>query len=301
MTDVGELKVTIKADAAQLEREMQKANGVVKQATGQMGGAFKDLKSQIASLVPALSLVAFAEFGKSAFEAADHINDLAQRTGFLGSTLSALNIPLKQGGSNLDEFAASINRMNAMIGEAAKGTNQEAVKAFDALGLSVRRLQQLSPEQQFYEIAAALAAQDTQAKMTERGMNIFGRSFATLIPLIKDSKGNVAAFADEAKRLGNALTDEELKRIDELGDRWTAALEKMKMRLLDVVPLLEKLASVPDYVQAAFVDIPYQAGQIIGSKISGKPVPAEAEGGPPQGRHPEHQRRSVPDGFRPRQ
>ena len=273
MTDVGEIVVRIKADVAQLEREMKRANAVVQQNAAGMSSSLTALQGQFAGLSAAVGVAAVVAFGKQAFAAADHVNDLAQRTGFLGSTLSALDTPLKQGGSNLDEFAASINRMNAMVGEAAKGTNQDAVKAFDSLGLSVKKLQALSPEQQFYQIAAALGRVGSQAELTEKGMNIFGRSFATLIPIIKDSKGDVAALADEAKRLGHALTDDDLKRIDELGDRWTAALEKMRRRILDVVPLLEKLAAVPDYVQAAFVDIPLQAGSIVGTKLRGTPSP----------------------------
>ena len=210
MTDIGELTVRIRADAAQLQSEMTRANGVVKSSAGGMSDAFKDLKSQILALGPALSAVAFVQFVHGAIESADHINDLAQRTGFLGSTLSALNIPLKQGGSNLDEFSASMNRMNAMIGEAAKGLNEEAVKAFDGLGLSVKKLAQLTPEQQFYQIATALGNLKSQSELTEKGMNIFGRSFASLIPLIKESKGNLAAFVDEQKNSGNALTQDEL-------------------------------------------------------------------------------------------
>lgn len=259
-TDIGELVIRLRADAAQLQKAMSDAKGTVESGSSSMKKSLESLKDQFAELLPALTVAAVVEFGRRAFESADHINDLAQRIGFAGSTLSALNIPLKQSGSNLDEFSASVNRMNAMIGEAAKGTNQEAVKAFDVLGLSVRKLQQMNPEQQFYAIAKALGEQDTQAQMTERGMNIFGRSFSALIPLIKEAKGNLQSFTEQMKENGDALTDEQLKRIDEMGDRWVAALEKMKMHLLDVVPLLEQVAQVPDYVRAIFIDLPQQAG-----------------------------------------
>src|SRR5688572_12463711 len=106
MTDIGELVVRIKADATQLEREMRKANGVVKSSAGDMGSSLKALKSQFAALVPALSAVALVNFGRTAIAEADHINDLALRVGFLGSTLSALDIPLRQSGSSLDEFTS---------------------------------------------------------------------------------------------------------------------------------------------------------------------------------------------------
>jgi hypothetical protein len=270
-TDIGELVVRIKADAAQLERELQKANLSTKAAASSMSNSLKDLRNQFTALVPALSIGALVAFGTKAFQEADHINDLAQRTGVLGSTLSALKLPLAQGGSGLDEFAASINRMNNLVGEAAKGVNQEAVKAFDELGLSVRRLQELSPEDQFYEIARALSEQDTQAKMTNLGMQIFGRSFATLIPLIKESNGNLREHVAQVKAAGGALTEEDLKRIDELGDRWTAALDKAKKQLLEVVPLVEQLANLPDYLRAAFIEIPFMAGDQIGRKLAGQP------------------------------
>ena len=264
MTDMAELVIRIKADAAQLESEMRKANGVVKQNAAGMSDSLKDLRNQFTALLPAISMVALVEFGRRAFEAADHINDLAQRIGIAGSTLSALNIPLRQGGSNLDEFSGAMTRLNNMIGEAAKGTNEEAVKAFDALGLSVRKLKQLSPEQQFYAVADALARVKDQGKLTESGMNLFGRSFATLIPLLLQAAGNMGAFVQKQKDLGNALTDDQLKRIDDLGDRWVGALERMKMQLLEVVPLVEKLAAVPEYLRAAFIEIPQQAGAGIG-------------------------------------
>ncbi len=248
MTDIGELVVRIKADAAQLEQEMKKANGVVRQSAGEMGDVMGQLKNQFKDLIPAITIAAVFEFGRRAIESADHINDLALRTGFAGSTLSALNIPLKQSGSSLDDFSASINRMNNLIGEAAKGTNQEAVKAFDSLGLSVRKLRQLSPEDQFFAIAQALGKMDDQSTMTNAGMAIFGRSFSSIIPLIKEAGGNLRDFVEKAEAAGNTLTKEQLDRIDAFGDKWTEAVEKAKLAVAEFTPVLEKVVKILDWV-----------------------------------------------------
>ena len=241
MTDIGELVVRVKADSTQLQQEMAKTAGVVRQHAGQMEAAVSGLKEQFKELIPAVTVASIVEFGHRAVEAADRLNDLALRTGFAGSTLSALNIPLKQSGSSVDEFAASINRMNNLIGEAAKGTNQEAVKAFDALGLSVRKLQQLSPEEQFFAIAEALGKIDNQSTMTNAGMAIFGRSFASIIPLIKEAEGNLKDFTDAAKKNGDALTEEELKKIDEWGDRWTSATEHAALGIIKVLDSMHQI------------------------------------------------------------
>jgi len=233
MANLEELVIRIRADTAQLEREMKKAQGVVQQSAGGMKTALSALTQQARALAPALSVAAVVAFTRSALVAADQLNDLAQRTGVAASTLSALNIPLLQGGSSVDEFAASINRMNNMVGEAAKGINQDAIKAFDDLGLSIRKLETLSPEQQFFEVARALSEMGSQSEMTNAGMAIFGRSFATLIPLIKESGGNLEDFISKMKDTGDALTDEQLARIDKWGDKWVSVIEHAKLAVVD--------------------------------------------------------------------
>lgn len=269
MTDLAELVVRIKADASDMQREMRTATATVQASASGMRQALQGVREGFLALAPALGVAALIEFGKSAFESADRINDLALRTGFAGSSLSALSVPLKQSGSSLEEFSANINRMNNLIGEAAKGTNQEAVRAFDALGLSVKKLAALSPEEQFYAIARALSEVQNQGQQTNAGMAIFGRGFASMLPLIKESRGELRQFTEAAKASGDAISDEQLKRIDELGDNWVAAIEKMKRAILEVTPLIQTLAEVPDYLRAIFIELPQEAGRLGTQRLLG--------------------------------
>lgn len=240
MSDMAELVLRIRADASQLEREMKKAQGIITQNSKGMTSALAGVTAQAKALLPAISAVAVVSFARNTIVAADALNDLSMRTGVAGSTLSALNIPLLQAGSNVEEFASGINRMNNMVGEAAKGS-QEAIKAFDDLGLSVAKLQQLSPEQQFYEIASALSNIESQSQMTNAGMAIFGRGFASLIPLIKEAGGNMDEFVAKLKDSGSALSEDQLARIDEWGDRWTSAIEHAKLGIVDFLDYFYKL------------------------------------------------------------
>ncbi|WP_020474245.1 hypothetical protein [Zavarzinella formosa] len=237
MADLGELVVRIRADAAQLESELKRVQGVTQDQTSKMTKSFRSLHDQLIDLAPAFSLAALVAFGRSAIEQADHINDLGQRIGFVGSTLSALNIPLRQSGSNLDEFAGAMVRMNNALGEAKN--NPQMIKTFDDLHLSITKLEQLSPEEQFNAIAQALNGIDNQSQFTSLGINIFGRSFAVLAPLIRQAGGDMKAFTEEQKKAGNALTDEQLKRIDEFGDKWTETVEKLKLSMTDALPALQ--------------------------------------------------------------
>ncbi|MFO0388227.1 MAG: hypothetical protein ACK502_00710 [Alphaproteobacteria bacterium] len=280
MSDHEELVIRIRAETQQLESGLKRVQGLVAQSSNGMSSSLAGVVAQAKALAPALSAGAIVAFGKSAFDAADRLNDLAMRTGVAASTFSALNVSLLQSGSNVDELSSSINRMNNMIGEAAKGS-QEAIKAFDDIGLSVAKLQQLSPEEQFYEITRALGSIDNQSKFTNAGMDIFGRSFSNIGPLIRQANGDLREFVETQKASGNALTEEQLKRIDEFGDRWTAMVENMKLVILDsgILRYLELMAAGVD----AIVNLPShaaKAGRDIGYAMQGMAVYDESFGPP---------------------
>lgn len=232
MADVGELILRIKADASQLEREFRRVNGLVQQGGKQMGGAMTGLAAQLRQLGPALGVAAFVQFGRRAVDAAGNVKDLADSMGFAASTLAALESPLVAVGGSLDGLAASVSLMNNALGEAAKG-GQEAIKAFDTLGLSVRKLQAMTPEQQFYEVTRALAGLENQYQMTEAGRAIFGRGFAKLIPLIKESNGELRETVRAAQDVGSALGEDTIARIDAFGDAMSGAAIRARNSFLE--------------------------------------------------------------------
>lgn len=277
MADIGELVVRIKADASQLEREMRRVNTVTQQQTQKISASLGALRSQFAGLIPALSAAAVVGFGRSAVDAAGHIKDLADRIGFASTTLLALRTPLDNSGSSLDEFSASVNRMNNMIGEAARGLNQEAVRAFDQLGLSVRKLQEMSPEEQFYAVTQAIMQLDSQAKIIEAGMNIFGRSFAAMLPLLKEYSGNMR---EAVEATGKIATKEDIDRLDQFGDAlkktWNDAQEyaiKYLAVLLRIGDWMASSSTVESiFPQSVLAGSAYAQGKAGGSVSSVRPT-----------------------------
>lgn len=231
MATLDELVVRIKADASQLEREMKRVQGLTQQSTNRMQSSFAGLKAELRGLVPVLSVAGFVSWARQAIEAADHMNDLAQRIGFAASTLAALETPLAQSGSSLDEFSASVNILNANIGQALNG-DQGAIKAFDRLGLSVTKLRELSPEERFYAIADALSQVKDQAEFAELGRSLLGRGFASMIPLIRQANGEMQDTVEKIGAVQDALSEDKLKAIDEFGDRLAAAAIKARNEFL---------------------------------------------------------------------
>lgn len=244
MATLEELVVRIKADASQLDRELKRVGGTVQQSTTRMSAGFAGLKRELASLAPALGAAALVSFAKKAIDTAGRITDLGQQIGFAANTLSALETPLAKSGATLDQFAASVNLMNANIGNAVSG-NEELAKKFSRLGLSVEELQKLSPEQQFYTIADALSRVETQYEQTEIGRAIFGRGFSALIPLLKDANGNLGETVDRLKGVGDGLSEETLKRVDDFGDALAGAAIKGRNAFLE---LFATILEVNDYL-----------------------------------------------------
>jgi hypothetical protein len=67
-----------------------------------------------------------------------------------------------------------------------------------------------------------------------------GRGAAGLIPIIKETGGNIEDFTKKAKALGNALTDEDLKKVHEYEDAWISFIEHLKIKVVEGVSALDE-------------------------------------------------------------
>ncbi|WP_020471460.1 hypothetical protein [Zavarzinella formosa] len=232
MTDIGELVVRIKADSSQMQSDIKSATDTVKESAGEMSEAMEHVGRVLENFGIVLAAREIIEFGKGALESADNIYILAERIGFAGETLSALNIPLKQNGSSADEFSSSIKFMSRNIELASEG-NQELVQRFDSLGLSVTKLKALTPENQFYAIAKALGGVSDQSQFMASGMALLNRSFASLAPLIRSTGGDIEGMTAKAKAMGDALTQDDLDKVHEFEDNWIHFFERFKIEAVE--------------------------------------------------------------------
>lgn len=238
--EIGDVIVRIRADIGDLNTKMDRAASATQRAAGKMESSFAGLRSQLSALLPALSAAAFVSFARNAIEAAGRIQDLSERIGFAASSLSALEPMLNASGSSLEEFSAAIAILNNQLGEAAKG-NQESIKSFDQLGLSVTKLLQLNEEQRFIAVANALGSIGDQAQRTEAGRNLLGRGFAALNPILAEANGNFGELIDKQKDLSITLSDNSVDRIDKFGDALSKAGTEARNAFLETFAVLLRI------------------------------------------------------------
>lgn len=223
-----EIKTILTANTVAFEAGLKQAVDALKKAEGKfstsnksIGKQFQSLGRDVRTLAAAFAVREIIAYGSKLIDAAGQLKDLSQQSGIAASTLSALRVVLEQGGSNVDEFAGSVVKMNKAISEAATGSNKGLLKTFDELGLSVTKLKQLAPQDQFFEVAAALGKVKDQGDFTRLGMDVFGKSFRALAPAIRETNGNLSEYVSNAQAAGNALTDAQVDRLDALGDAIT--------------------------------------------------------------------------------
>lgn len=205
------------AGMARADAALRKASGNWQKSTSAAQSSFQSLGSAATVLAGVVGGISLGTFARDAINAAGELQTLSERTGVSASVFSALKFDIQDAGGTLSGFAASLGLMQNSIGELAKGT-KSAVDNFAQLGLTFSDLQGLSPEQQFYAITQAIGKLGTEYEKTEAARNIFGRGAASLIPIINATGGAVGALVDQQVALGNALSAEQIKRLDDFGD-----------------------------------------------------------------------------------
>jgi hypothetical protein len=179
---------------------------------GAVGGAIGGLIA--GGITSAFSAV--TSFAANLGEVGGRLVDMSDRTGVGVSALAELEHAATQSGTSLDTLEGGLTKMGVKLADAAGGS-KTAVAAFDAIGVSVLELSGLSPDQQFERIADGLASIQDPGARAAAAMDIFGKSGADLLPMMKDGAKGIRDFREEAKSLGR-ITEEDARAVDELGD-----------------------------------------------------------------------------------
>src|SRR3990167_9582323 len=88
-------------------------------------------------------------------------------------------------------------------------------------------------------LADAFAGMEDGANKTALAMAIFGRSGANILPVLSEGAAGIARLKDEAKAMGVALSEDQIKKLDDYGDTidkiGMAAKSTAGMLLVDLV------------------------------------------------------------------
>jgi len=181
--------------------------------------------------------VAFTASAREAINFADKINDVAKANEMSVQSVLRMSQALSTNGGNADDAGKLMASFANKIDEAAQGSSK-AQKAFLSIGVSLKDLRTLAPQELFEKTIKSLAGVEDTAKRNALAMDMFGRAIRGV-----DIKG----MADEFEKTKNqfAGSDEIFKSIGNSVDR----LDRFFMNLK--VTLANSLGPAFEYVTIA--------------------------------------------------
>lgn len=238
----GRVYVEIGADP----KKLFAALGTVNKRIGQLGSSMMSVGNRLMAAGSAITApivgaaVAFSEVG-------DAVAKMAVRTGMSTEAVSALGFVAAQSGTDMGTLETGIRAMQKTLNSAALG-GEAATNALQMLGVDVRELLRMSPEEQFLALADAIAAIENPGRRVALAMDIFGKAGADLLPALTQGSGGIRALMHEAEKLGIVLdadTANSASRLNDALGNLTTSFRAVTISVgAAVAPVLAGLASI---------------------------------------------------------
>lgn len=230
---VAHLKVNSSAWSSGLDRSKGKLDKFEKSSTSSV--------SKISAGFAKLAAVAGAAFASAqlvsginkSMQAIDKLAKTADKLGLTTEALAGLRHAAELTGAGTQTLDMGLQRMTRRIADASVGTG-EAVKALDELGLSAQSLAAMSPDQQFSEIARAMANVDGQSNKVRLAFKLFDSEGVNLVNTLALGADGLQDVQDEAGRLGLAINRIDAAKVEMAND----AITKMQSAFGGVVNTL---------------------------------------------------------------
>lgn len=192
----------------------------VERETGKIPGSLKGITSSLSGIAGAFGIAfsvgAIVSFGKSVFDSASKIHDMAEQLGISAEAVQGFGFAAEQSGSSLDAVGTAITKMNRNLAEGDKST----IKSLRAAGLQLQDIRSMKPEDAFLAIADAIQKIPDPMVQSQVAMQLFGRSAAELLPAIKEGFRGAADAADK-------MSEDTINELEAAQDAWDKLEKKV--------------------------------------------------------------------------
>jgi hypothetical protein len=229
-----------KRQATERLKELGQAHG----DAGKAAQTHAEINSRLAqSVLQYAAPAVIVSATKKTLEYADSLVELSQKTGFSIEGLQRIGQVAKMSGSSFEQVAGAMNQLQNRL----ESGNKKAEAALRALGIAHDDYMRRSPDEQFREVAEAIAGIEDPAKRTEAAMALLGRSGAELIPTflaIKDGGLEAASVLSTDFVQAAADANDELDKLMTKGQQmmqvflawpllWVKTLQDWRAALVD--------------------------------------------------------------------
>lgn len=213
-----ELSVDITGDASGLSAALAKASSDVARAGQKIIADSSSIQKAIAGIGAGVSLGGFAAAVKGAIDYGDELRDTSRAIGATVEQLSFLDFAARQSGSNMDELAGAVSRMQRNLGEIAAGRGEQARQAFERLKLDPKQLFRDDLITQIQKVGDALNGVKNQSERSALGQAALGKGFRAVASLAREGADGIQAMADRFVELNGVVTGDAADQFDGVND-----------------------------------------------------------------------------------
>lgn len=208
------ITVDFNANMVKFAQDLDKISGSMDKFQARAEGASKRINSVFSGLGVGLSVAGLASFVKSGIDAADALNDLADRSGIAIEKLAGLEYAVKIGDTSMEAFTAASNKLS--INMAKNATD------FEKIGITAK-----DPVEAFKQLADRYSAIEDPQQRAALGAAAIGKSYAEMAPLLMMGADGMQELINKGQEL-NPITAEQARLAGEFNDK----LEEMSSRSL---------------------------------------------------------------------
>lgn len=236
-----DLVVNLAGNNSKLKSKIAESKGGLKSFASAATGLLNPVTAGLMAVTGAAVGAGVAVYGLTTRIAGlAQVADQATQTGLSGAFIQRLGYAADQSGVSVETLMGGIKKLTLAIG---KGDD----KPFAALGISLKEMQGLNPEQQFLKVAAAISKLPTAADRAAAAVKVFGKTGIEMTGLFAGGMNDLNALMADAEKLGIGISAEGLAKAAAADD----AIQRMKASfgaLLDqitvgVAPAFELVAT----------------------------------------------------------
>jgi hypothetical protein len=260
--------VKIKAETSDFEKKMKAVQKSMKDTAKNMTDLGKDLTKYVT--IPVTGAV--AALGALVTKTASYgsaISDIADRTGLSTKTLQQLRYVAGQVGMEFEIVEASFAKFTVTMKSALTGSEKPAA-LFKALNIELERAGKLRPITELYmEAIRKIGSISDETLQGLAASELFGRSFESIMPLMRMSNQELQTMMDRAVQLGLVLRDDTIQDLDNLDDKLKEVqqrFEAMGMRIATkLLPIIEDklIPALEEKIIPASISLAEKIGDLI--------------------------------------
>lgn len=205
-TEIFRLFGSIFIDSSQAEASLSKTDDKAKEVQDTLASTVKKAAAWATGTAAAITAATVAVFkvADSVAAVGDEIDKQSQKLGISAQVYQEWDAILGHCGASMDSLKAGMKTLSKAIADGSA----DQVAAFQAVGLSLDEVQQMSTEDVFAAVITGLQGMEEGAERTNIATTLLGRSAQELGPLLNTSAEATEEMRQTVNDLGGVMSDE---------------------------------------------------------------------------------------------